>query len=317
MEKKIAFLFPGQGSQYVGMGKDFFNTFSIAKQTFEEAEDILSWRISDLIFNGPLESLTLTKNSQLAIFINSVAILRTITQQIPDLMPYVCAGLSLGEYSALCASNLINFETALKLVRDRAYFMNDACEKTNGTMAAVLGLSDMQVEDIVTSISSDREVWVANYNCPNQTVISGSFEGVRYAGELLKENGAKRILPLTVHGAFHSGFMQSAQNSLSPKIMKTMLNPSEIKIVMNVVGDFVDDFDQIRSNLVSQITNSVRWEQSINKLKEASVDLYIEIGCGKTLSGMNKKMNLGDKTLSVDTVLDLDVLINQVDGVLC
>jgi len=317
MEKKIAFLFPGQGSQYVGMGKDFFNTFAIAKQTFEEAEDILSWRISDLIFNGPLESLTQTKNSQLAIFVNSIAILRTVTQQIPNLAPYVCAGLSLGEYSALCAANIIDFETALKLVRDRAYFMNDACEKTKGTMAAVLGLTDLQVEDIVSPISLEHQVWVANYNCPNQTVISGSSDGVKYAGDLLKERGAKRVLPLVVHGAFHSGFMQSAQDSLSPKIMNAKLNSSEIKIVMNVVGDFVDDFDQIRSNLINQITNSVRWEQSINKLKEDSVDLYIEIGCGKSLSGMNKKMNLGDKTLSVDTVLDLDVLINQVDCVLC
>ncbi len=317
MEKKIAFLFPGQGSQYVGMGKDFFNTFAIAKQTFEEAEDILSWRVSDLIFNGPLESLTQTKNSQLAIFVNSIAILRTIRQQIPNLVPYVCAGLSLGEYSALCASNIIDFETAIKLVRDRAYFMNDACEKTKGTMAAVLGLTDLQVEDIVSPISLEHQVWVANYNCPSQTVISGSSEGVKYAGDLLKESGAKRVLPLTVHGAFHSGLMQSAQDSLSPKIMKAKLNPSETKIVMNVVGDFVDDFDQIRSNLINQITNSVRWEQSINKLKEDSVDLYIEIGCGKTLSGMNKKMNLGDKTLSVDTVLDLDVLVDQADCVLC
>jgi [acyl-carrier-protein] S-malonyltransferase len=312
---KSAFLFPGQGSQYIGMGKDFFDTFSIARQTFEEAEDILTCKISDIIFNGPIEKLTQTKNSQLAIFINSVAILRTILQQIPDLIPYSCAGLSLGEYSALFASKMVDFETVLRLVRDRAHFMNDACERTSGTMSAVLGLNALEIDEIIKPISIEHQVWVANYNCPNQTVISGSYEGVKYASNLLKQKGAKKVLPLVVHGAFHSGFMQEAQYSLAPKIMKAKLSLTDVKLLMNVTGDFVYNLDQVRKNLIDQITSSVRWEQSIEKLKADAIDLYIEIGCGKTLSGMNRKMNL--ETFSVDSVLDLDVLINKVESIFC
>lgn len=312
--KKFAFLFPGQGAQYSSMGKDFYDTFAIARHTFEEAEDILAFKVSDVIFNGSEEELKQTKNSQLAIFVNSVAILKTISQQLPELVPYVCAGLSLGEYTALYASQKIDFADALRLVRDRAYFMNDACEKFPGKMAAVMGIGAKELEELLSPLAESHQVWVANYNCPGQTVISGTQEGVEYATDFLKENGAKRVIPLQVHGAFHSGLMLPAQDNLAPKINKVPLNESSIKIVMNVPGDFVDSQTQMKDYLIKQVTSSVRWEQSINAMESHGIDCYFEIGCGKSLANMNKKIGT-NPTKSIDKVMDLDVLINEFEEV--
>lgn len=308
--KKIAFLFPGQGAQYKGMGKDFFDTFAVAKHTFEEAEDMLAYKISDVIFNADEALLKKTKHSQLAIFIVSVAILRTIEQQMPEFVPYVVAGLSLGEYTALYASKKIDFPSALKLVRDRAHFMNEACEKVPGTMSAILGLDASKLQEIMEPLV-DHRVWIANYNSPSQTVISGTREGIAFVELILKEAGAKRIIPLQVHGAFHSGLMQTAQEKLAPKLQRALINSSSTRIIMNVPGDFVDDSEEIKENLIKQITHSVKWEQSIDRMKKEGIDYYIEIGPGKTLAGMNKKMGLTALTKSVDRVIDLDLLINQ------
>lgn len=213
--KRAAYLFPGQGAQYPGMGKDFFDVFAISRETFEEADEYLGERLSKIIFEGPEAVLTQTKHSQLAIFVNSAAILRALIQQLPDLKPAICAGLSLGEYTALFASGRLGFKETLFLVRERSRLMNDACEKIPGTMAAVLGLHAPEVEAAVKGL---KGVWVANYNCPGQTVISGTKEGVEKGAEALKARGAKRVLPLTVHGAFHSGLMQPAQDALAPFI---------------------------------------------------------------------------------------------------
>ncbi|PIS01685.1 MAG: [acyl-carrier-protein] S-malonyltransferase [Chlamydiae bacterium CG10_big_fil_rev_8_21_14_0_10_35_9] len=315
--KKFAFLFPGQGAQYSSMGKDFFDTFAIARHTFEEAEDILAFKISDIIFNGSEEELKQTKHSQLAIFVNSVAILKTINQQLPELVPYACAGLSLGEYTALYASQKIDFASALRLVRDRAYFMNDACEKSSGKMAAVMGITAKELEELLSPLANSHQVWVANYNCPGQTVISGTQSGVEYATEFLKKNGAKRVIPLQVHGAFHSGLMMPAQEKLAPKINKVSLEESSIKIVMNTPGDFVESQDEIKNYLIKQVTSSVRWEQSVNAMELHGIDSYIEIGCGKTLANMNKKIGTKAPTKSIDKVIDLDVLINDLEEVGC
>lgn len=301
---KRAFIFPGQGAQYVGMGKDFFDSFVIARETFQEADDLLGMSLSKIIFEGPEDLLTQTKNSQVAIFVTSMAIFRTMQQQLPDLIPSVCAGLSLGEYTALSASNRLNFADTLLLVRERARLMNDACEKVPGTMAAVLGLD---AEGIAAAVKGLNGVWVANYNAPGQTVISGTKEGIDKAALILKERGAKRVIPLTVHGAFHSGLMQSAQDGLAPFVERVSLADSEIAFVMNVPGGFVINKEEIRRNLIAQVTQSVRWEQGIEAMKAAGVDFFLEIGCGKTLSGLNRKMGITSMS-SIEKVTDLELV---------
>ena len=306
--KKIAYLFPGQGAQYVGMGKDFYHAFAISRETFQEADEILGERLSSLIFNGPEEALTQTKNSQVAIFVNSAAILRAMIQQLPDFRPSAGAGLSLGEYTALFTTGRLGFQETLLLVRERARLMNDACEKIPGTMAAVLGLNASEVEAAVKGISG---VWVANYNCPGQTVISGTKEGVERGAEALRANGAKRVLPLTVHGAFHSGLMQPAQEALAPFIEAAPIRESSVGFVMNTSGSFVDSIADIRRHLTSQVTQSVRWEQGVNAMEARGIDLYIEIGCGKTLSGMNRKIGVRGQTLSIDKLPDLEEVAKQ------
>ena len=312
--KKNAYLFPGQGAQYSGMGKDFSSSFAIARETFEEADEILGLNLSKIIFEGPEDVLVQTKYSQVAIFVNSIAILRVIQQQIPDLRPFVCAGLSLGEYSALCASGKLPFQETLQLVQKRAQFMNEACEKVPGTMAVVLGLNESQVVSALKGISG---IWVANYNCPGQIVISGTKEGVEKGSEALKSSGAKRILPLSVSGAFHSGLMQIAQDALQPHVLAAPIHETEVKLVMNVPGAFVEDLEEIRQHLISQVTKSVRWEQGILAMQEQGMDLYLEIGPGKTLSGMNRKIGVTGLVLSVDKLADLDEVAKQIEGVKC
>lgn len=300
---KTAFIFPGQGAQYVGMGKDFFDSFSIARETFQEADDLLKEKLSHLIFEGPEEILTQTKNSQIAIFVTSIAILRVVQKELTDLKPSICAGLSLGEYTALCASQRLDFKKSLFLVRERARLMNEACEKAPGTMAAVLGLDAAGIEKAVHGLPG---VWVANFNAPGQTVISGTKEGVEKADLILKERGAKRVIPLTVHGAFHSGLMKSAQEGLAPFIQETRLEKSSVDLVMNVPGHFVQSDEEIRRYLIAQVTQSVRWEQSIDAMKEAGVELFLEIGCGKTLTGLNRKIGV-PKMSAVEKVTDLEL----------
>lgn len=301
---KIAYLFPGQGAQYVGMGKDFFDSFSIAKETFQEADDLLGENLSKIIFEGPEDILTQTKNSQVAIFVTSMAILRVVQKELSDLSPSVCAGLSLGEYTALCASGRLSFAETLRLVRERARLMNEACEKVPGTMAAVLGMDALGIEAAVKGL---RGVWVANFNAPGQTVISGTKEGIDHAGLFLKAKGAKRVIPLTVHGAFHSELMRSAQDGLAPFIEQTIFKPSSVEFVMNVPGHFVKTDEEIRRYLTAQVTQSVRWEQGILAMKEAGVELFLEIGCGKTLSGLNKKMGILSMS-AVEKVVDLETV---------
>jgi [acyl-carrier-protein] S-malonyltransferase len=295
---KTAFIFPGQGAQYVGMGKDFYHSFLVAKETFQEADELLQVNLSRLIFEGPETELTQTKNSQLAIFVTSVAILRTVEQQLPSLKPAIVSGLSLGEYTALYASGRLSFEDTLLLVQKRSFFMNEACEKTSGTMAAVLGLDSKAIEETVKGI-----VLVANYNAPGQIVISGTIEGIAKATVLLKEKGAKRVLPLNVHGAFHSPLMKYAEEQLKPYIDKAPILENGLPLVMNVPGALSSN---IRANLIAQVTHPVRWEQGILAMKGLGVEQFIEIGCGKTLAGLNRKMEA--PTVSIDQVNDLEIV---------
>lgn len=307
-KKKIAFLFPGQGAQYTGMGKDFYDNFPLARRTFEEADDILSINLSEYIFNGPEKDLTITKNSQPAIFITSLAILRVIDEQFPNILPYICAGLSLGEYTALEAGGWISFKDGLELVRKRAEYMNDACEKTDGAMAAIIGLESSEVERVIKGLTEEHKVWTANFNCPGQVVISGTKTGVRVGIQHLLEEGARKAIPLHVHGAFHSGIMKDAQDKLEKQIDKVTFKQGKSKLIMNISGDFVDSISDVKKNLIGQMTNSVRWEQSIRTMEENNVDLFLEIGCGKTLSTMNKRIKVKVPTISVESVSDLDQL---------
>jgi len=289
MSKKNAFIFPGQGAQYPGMGKDFYDHFSVAKETFEEAEDILSCNLKKLIFEGPADELTLTKNSQVGIYVVSMAILRSILSQFPLLTPSVCAGLSLGEYTALTASGKISFKDCLPLVKARATFMHEACETSPGTMNVVLGLDEDKIEACLKTLKP-QEAWIANLNCPGQVVIAGTKAGMEAAAVALKEAGAKRVLPLEVSGAFHSSLMQEAQNRLAPQIQQTPIVETPIDIVMNVPGDYVKNSQDIRSCMTAQVTKCVRWEKGIRAMTKEGIDTFFEIGCGKTLSGMNKRI---------------------------
>jgi len=301
-----AFLFPGQGSQYVGMGKDFLEAFRVAKETFEEADEVLNERISKIIFEGPEETLVETKYSQLGIFIASAAILRTIEEQMPQIKPAVCSGLSLGEYTALHASKRLNFKETLLLIEKRALLMNQACEKVPGTMAAVLGLDDSTIESVLLG---KKDVWIANYNAPGQTVISGTKSGVERASLELKEKGAKRVIPLNVHGAFHSPLMQSAQDGLAPFVAQALIKDSSVGFVMNVPGNYVHSIEEIRHNLIFQVTSSIRWQQGISSMQ--NIEFYFEIGCGKTLSGLNRKIGVTGTTLSIEKVSDLDLMAER------
>jgi [acyl-carrier-protein] S-malonyltransferase len=306
--KKIAFLFPGQGAQYVGMGKDFKEHYPEARLIFEEADDYLKRGLSKIIFEGPEQTLTETRNSQTGIYVVSIALLRVIQKLFPHLKPSFCSGLSLGEYSALHSSGRVPFAECLEVVQHRGQFMNDACEATKGTMAVILGLDAQAVEEIVKEANMSNDLWAANFNCPGQVVISGTQKGIEAGSSLAKAKGAKRVLPLQVHGAFHSGLMSQAEDRLAPYIVQLPIHDSKVEFVMNVVGNAVKDTSQIRNNLIKQVTNPVRWEQGVRYMSSIGVDLFIEIGCGKTLSGFNKRIGVSAPTISIEKIEDIKQL---------
>ena len=305
---KFAYLFPGQGSQYIGMGKSFVEAFPESAQVFEEADDILQFPLSKLILTGDTSDLTQTKNSQPAIFVTSIAILRAL-EKIFDLpSPAFTAGLSLGEYSALTAAGTISFQDALPLVATRGRLMHQACEDTKGTMAVVLGLDDSSVQDIVDSLQMPSEIFCANFNCPGQVVISGTILGIEKAKEALTNGGAKHILPLQVHGAFHSGLMQSASTGLKPYLQTAPIVLKQSQVAMNVTGRFAESADEIRKLLIQQVTSPTRWSEGIRTIDSQTPSHYIEIGCGSTLTGMNKKIGVASPSINIDTTEDLKKL---------
>jgi len=289
------------------MGQDFVHNFSAARLTFEEADDLLQQSLSKIILKGPESELTQTKNSQLAIYVTSVALLRVV-QELYDLKPTVCAGLSLGEYTALTAGEWLPFRFALPIVKKRAELMNEACKATKGTMAAVLGLDAAAMEEVVKAVNRPHDLWIANFNCPGQIVLSGTAQGIELGNLKAKEKGAKRVLPLQVSGAFHSGLMEMAEKKLTPFIEEMNLQEGTSQLVMNVPGDFVSDRQQIKHNLIQQVTRSVRWEQGIRAIDQQGVDFFIEFGPGKTLSGFNKRIGVKAPTLSIEKIEDLDQL---------
>jgi len=285
---KHAFVFPGQGSQFSGMGKILYENNSTAKELFEQANNILGFRISDIMFAGTDEELKQTNVTQPAVFLHSVIAFKTLQDAKPDMV----AGHSLGEFSALVANNVLSFEDALKLVSIRAAAMQRACEQNPSTMAAVLALADDKVEEICATIQTETNevVVAANYNCPGQLVISGSLKGIEIACERMKAAGAKRALVLPVGGAFHSPLMASAKSELAAAINATVFNTPACPVYQNVVAKAVTDATLIKENLIAQLTGAVRWTQSVQAMVADGATHFTEVGPGKVLQGLVQKV---------------------------
>lgn len=279
-----AFVFPGQGSQFVGMGKDLYEKSPLAKELFDKADAILGFKITEIMFAGTDDQLKETKVTQPAVFLHSVISALCMDDEFA---PSMVAGHSLGEFSALVASGALSFEDGLKLVAARANAMQRACEANPGTMAAIIGLSDEQVEEVCKEVSATGKVVIpANYNCPGQLVISGDIEAVGAACEKMKEAGAKRALPLKVGGAFHSPLMQPAQEELQEAIEKTHFNAPKCPVYQNVDAKPHTDPAEIKQNLIAQLTSSVRWTASVQQMIADGATDFTECGPGKALEGM-------------------------------
>lgn len=291
-----AYIFPGQGSQFPGMGKDLFEGYSFAREIFSEADELLGFPLSDIMFTGSEDELKQTKVTQPAIYLHSILIAKLGTNFKPDIV----AGHSLGEFSALVASGGLSWQDGLSLVSKRALAMQKACEIEPSTMAAVLGLSDEQIEKVCAEFTG--EVVAANFNCPGQVVISGSIKGIELAGEKLKEAGAKRVLLLPVGGAFHSPFMEPARLELAAAIEAAKIDRPICPIFQNVNAKASQNEVEIKANLIAQLTGPVRWTQSIEAMVSAGASEFIECGPGKVLQGLVRKINAEAMVSSMELI---------------
>ncbi len=281
-----AYIFPGQGAQFPGMGQDLFKKSTLAKELFNKANTILGFDITDVMFNGTADDLKQTKVTQPAIFLHSVILAKTLGD---DFKPDMVAGHSLGEFSALVANGALDFESALKLVSQRALAMQKACEIEPSTMAAVIGLEDKIVEEVCNQVGGT--VVAANYNCPGQLVISGDMKAIDHACEILKESGARMALVLPVGGAFHSPFMEPAREELAAAIEGTTFNEPNCPIYQNVTGKAANNAAEIKENLIAQLTSPVRWTQTIQQMIADGTTEFTEIGPGKVLQGLMRKID--------------------------
>ncbi|MCO4850859.1 ACP S-malonyltransferase [Bacillus vallismortis] len=305
---KIAFLFPGQGSQFIGMGKELYEQVPAAKRLFDEADETLETKLSSLIFEGDANELTLTYNAQPALLTTSIAVLEKFKES--GITPDFTAGHSLGEYSALVASGALSFKDAVYTVRKRGEFMNEAVPAGEGAMAAILGMDADALQQVTDKVTEEGHlVQLANLNCPGQIVISGTAKGVELASEQAKENGAKRAIPLEVSGPFHSELMKPAAEKLKEVLDSCDIKDAGVPVISNVSADVMTAKAEIKEKLIEQLYSPVRFEESINKLIEEGVTTFIEIGPGKVLSGLVKKVNRRLKTIAVSDAETVELAI--------
>jgi len=302
---KIAFVFPGQGSQTIGMGQELFEKYDIAKELFKKADDVLGFSIKDMCFNGPEEDLRKTFNTQPAILTVSVICYEILKQH--GIIPEIVAGHSLGEYSALVAAGTLNFEDAVHLVRQRGTFMQEAVPIGQGGMAAILGLERTIIIDICNKVSAEFElVQAVNFNCPGQVVIAGTSNGVEKACELLKEAGARKTVILPVSAPFHSALMKPASEKLALALDKITLNNALIPVVANVSGKILVEAKAIKVSLIEQAASPVKWEDCVAEMQKFGADLFIEVGPGKVLNGFNKKIDKEITNFNVENIESLE-----------
>ncbi|MBM7659397.1 [acyl-carrier-protein] S-malonyltransferase [Bacillus mesophilus] len=310
---KIAFIFPGQGSQTVGMGSQLAVLYPEVQAIFNKADEKLGVSLSSIIFEGPQEQLTLTVNTQPALLTTSIAIYEKFKQS--GIIPDYVAGHSLGEYTALVAAESISFEDGVFAVRKRGEYMEEAVPAGLGAMAAVLGMDASQLEEVTTSVTNDgNPVQLANLNCPGQIVISGSARGVELASALAKEKGAKRVIPLEVSGPFHSSLMKPAAEKLNDTLNSISINEAKVPVVANVNALPITQAEEIKVKLVEQLYSPVRWQQSVEKMVELGVDTFVEVGPGKVLSGLVKKVDRSLKTFAVYDEESLTTTIQSLKG---
>nr|WP_207751650.1 ACP S-malonyltransferase [Clostridium saudiense] len=310
---KIAFIFSGQGSQYIGMGKELYDNIPSCKKIYDKANEVLGFDLKELIFNGDKEELNITENTQPAILTTSIAILQAIKDK--GINPDIVAGLSLGEYSALVASEALDFETAVSLVKKRGRFMQEAVPQGVGSMVAVIGLDENKIKEVLKIASEKGIVEIANYNTNSQIVIGGEREAVEFASELLKECGARRVIPLKVSGPFHTSLLNEASIKLKNEFENIHFNDPKIKIITNVTADFIENGNEIKELLINQVKSSVRWSETIEKMLDEGIDTFIEIGPLKTLSRFVREISKERKaTVKIFNVEDLKSLNKTLEG---